>query len=237
MLRMLKIFDYLCRKNNIEYWIDFGTLLGAVRHKGFIPWDGDLDVGMTRKCYDKFLETCILQLPQDIFFQNSKTDPYYSSKKNITEAKLRDKYSNYDEWQEKNPTLKWHNGIQVDIFVYDKWLSKTKSISNIQRRIMFRSLLSNRFLKIFYKHHKVNHYATLYGNIIKEDDIFPLNTLEFEGFPVMIPNNYCKYLRGLYGDYMKLPPENERHTHEGKIEPLRPCNHKEILNWDKDKII
>jgi lipopolysaccharide cholinephosphotransferase len=231
MLRMLKIFDYLCRNNNIDYWINFGTLLGAVRHKGFIPWDADLDVGMTRESYNKFVETGVPQLPNDIFFQNSKTDPYYPAK-NIVEAKLRDKYSNYIEWQEQNPNSKWHNGIQLDIFVYDKWLSKNKSIFEIQRKIIVRSALLKRFLKLFYKLIRVNHYAVPDGSIFKEDDVFPLKTLEFEGVWVMAPKNYDKYLRSFYGDYMKYPPENERYPHEGKIDVFNPCNHKEILYWD-----
>jgi phosphorylcholine metabolism protein LicD len=194
MLRLLKIFDYLCRKNNIEYWINFGTLLGAVRHKGFIPWDADIDVGMTRESYNRFLETCVSQLSRDIFFQNAKTDPYYNDNL-IIEAKLRDKYSNYIEWQEKNPNSKWHNGIQLDIFIYDKWLSKTKPIFKIQKNLITRSLLFKRFLKFFYKLIKVKHYATPYGVIFKENDVFPLKTLEFEDFTPMVPKNYDKYLK------------------------------------------
>ena len=54
-LKMLQIFDNLCKDNGLEYWLDFGNLLGAVRHKGFIPWDGDIDICMPRKDYQKFL--------------------------------------------------------------------------------------------------------------------------------------------------------------------------------------
>ena len=53
---MMKIFDELCKENNFEYWLDFGNLLGAVRHKGFIPWDDDVDLGMPREDYEKFIE-------------------------------------------------------------------------------------------------------------------------------------------------------------------------------------
>jgi len=231
MLRMLKVFDYLCRENNIEYWIDFGTLLGAVRHKGFIPWDGDLDVGMTRNSYKKFMKACVSFLPHDIFFQNAKTDPYYPAR-NLLEAKLRDKYSNYVEWKEQNPHIKWHNGIQLDIFVYDRWLSKNKIIFEVQKKIMVKSVMFQRFLKLFYKIKKVKHYAVPEGMIFNERDVFPLKTLEFEGISVMVPRDHDTYLRNYYGDYMTPPPENERHPHEGKIDLVKPCNHKEVLHWE-----
>ncbi len=61
MLRMLKIFDHLCTRHNIEYFLTGGSLLGAVRHQGFIPWDDDLDVGMTRNNYEKFSACATLQ--------------------------------------------------------------------------------------------------------------------------------------------------------------------------------
>ena len=57
LFEMLNVFDSFCRENNIEYSLAYGTLLGAVRHKGFIPWDDDLDVMMTRENYNKFLSS------------------------------------------------------------------------------------------------------------------------------------------------------------------------------------
>jgi len=100
------------------------------------------------------------------------------------------------------------------------------------------SLLFNKLLKFFYKQIKVKHYAVPERVVFfYEDDLFPLKTLEFEGVLVMSPKNYEKYLQKLFGDYMKFPPENERHPHEGKIDVFKPCNHKEILYWAKDRLI
>jgi lipopolysaccharide cholinephosphotransferase len=57
-LDILDYFDSFCKKNKINYWIDCGTLLGAIRHKGYIPWDDDIDVGMMRKDYEIFISYC-----------------------------------------------------------------------------------------------------------------------------------------------------------------------------------
>ena len=77
MLRMLKIIDYICRKHNLSYWVCSGTLLGAVRHKGFIPWDDDLDICMIREDYEKFTQIAPLEFPKDIMLQTRESDPNY----------------------------------------------------------------------------------------------------------------------------------------------------------------
>ena len=62
LLKLVLEIDKLCKENGIEYWLDYGTTLGAVRHKGFIPWDNDLDIGMTEENYDKFKQLCAEKL-------------------------------------------------------------------------------------------------------------------------------------------------------------------------------
>ena len=116
MARMLKILDFICAKHEISYWMTAGTLIGAIRHKGFIPWDCDIDVGITRKDLEH-LKQVRHEFPADMFYQDGETDSHYPKHSLVT--KLRDRYSNYFEWQQNNPGAKWHNGLQVDLFIYE----------------------------------------------------------------------------------------------------------------------
>jgi len=117
LVRMLKILDHICSENGISYWMTAGTLIGALRHQGMIPWDCDVDVAMTEEDYQAFVRLSG-ELPPDIFFQTCETDSAYPQEMKAIPAKLRDRYSNYVEWQSKNPWAKWHNGLQVDILLY-----------------------------------------------------------------------------------------------------------------------
>lgn len=73
-LHMLEAFDEVCKKYGLTYYVDFGTLLGAVRHQGFIPWDDDIDVVMFRDDYERFQAIAPYEFLELYFFQNSYTD-------------------------------------------------------------------------------------------------------------------------------------------------------------------
>ena len=112
-LDMLKELDRVCRKHNIKYTIFAGTLLGAVRHKGYIPWDDDADVGMLREEYEKFKKVAHELDPEICYFQDHETDPYYR----WGYAKLRRTNTKFVRVGQEH--IKCKTGIFIDIFPMD----------------------------------------------------------------------------------------------------------------------
>ena len=209
LVRMLKIFDCICKKYDIDYWLDYGTLLGAIRHKGFIPWDNDIDIGILRADYELFLEKGVRELPKDIFFQNSDTDPGMASFSWLVEARLRDRYSNYlDSEKTMGNTINWHNGIQLDFFVYDQDSIYENAISN-----SFERNLNNSRIHLLI------------------DEIEMLDEACFEGNLYPVPVGYRTYLQRCYANYMGLPSEKDRKC--PLIDVFTPCDHPESLQWKK----
>ena len=206
LLRMLKILNDICNAHNVDYWLDYGTLLGAIRHKGFIPWDHEIDIGMLRGDFEKFLYVAKNDLPNDLFLQTKHTDVYYTSPSFLIEAKIRDKYSNYKQFKDENPDVKWHNGFQIDIFVYD-----------------YDDELENCFTNSFERYYSD-------GKIhLKEEEIKETVNLAFEDIYCPVPIGYDNYLKRNYDDYWKLPAEEQRIP--PYVEVFHPCEHTEILNW------
>lgn len=123
-LEILLEVDRICKENGISYFLDFGTLLGAVRHQGFIPWDDDIDIGMPRDDYEKFIKIASSKLKKEYFLQNIESEkecPYLFSKirKNNTVF-----------LQSSMINLNINQGIFIDIFPYDYFpnVSKKKII-------------------------------------------------------------------------------------------------------------
>ena len=110
-LELLIEFDRICKKNNIQYSLDGGTLLGAIRHKGFIPWDDDIDVMLLKEEYEKFLKACTKDLDSKrFFFQDYRTDKGYR----WGYGKLRRLGTEYIKYGHENTHYK--TGICIDIF-------------------------------------------------------------------------------------------------------------------------
>lgn len=113
-LQMLEKFDKVCQKHHLTYYAYYGTLLGAVRHQGFIPWDDDIDVIMFRDDYEKFQAIAPEEFTEPYFYQNSYTDrvlwPF---------SKIRDSRTTGVEPQFRSLGSTFHQGIFIDIFPFD----------------------------------------------------------------------------------------------------------------------
>ena len=126
-LNILSTVDDFCRKNNIKYSLAYGTLLGAVRHKGFIPWDDDIDIWMTRKNYNKFIKTWEQNPVQGYILQNTDLEEDFSQ--NFT--KIRKDNTAFIQTEEEK-TTNYHKGIFIDIFPLDR-VAKTPSKIAVQK--------------------------------------------------------------------------------------------------------
>jgi len=127
-IEIIQQIDMICKKHDLRYFGIGGTTLGAVRHQGFIPWDDDIDIGMTRKDYEKFLEVAKEELPKEYHIQHYLTEP----KTPFYFTKIRKNNTKFVEYYIKDHDI--HHGIFVDIFPFDN-VPKNKTVCNIHFRI------------------------------------------------------------------------------------------------------
>lgn len=236
MLEILKAVDRICRKYDIPYWLGSGTLLGAVRHKGFIPWDDDLDIEMLRDDFIRLLAILPEELPVSMSLQTDQTDPNYV----YLYAKVRDRNSYIKETCVINQNLK-DQGAFIDIFPIEasssylckvaaklfngfcfnsamKWGCQAK-LYIWSRKVLLKIVFPIfRFCSRLCGAKKLHH--TFGVNFLcprDKEDIFPLSEIKFEGETFFSPNSNNNYLRKLYGDYMKIPEVVDYHRVDGKI--------------------
>ena len=232
MLDMLVEFDNICQKYNLKYWLDSGTLLGAVRHKGFIPWDDDIDLSMPLEDYQKLIELKD-EFSEQIFFQTTQTD----SKFPFDYIKLRSNRAKIVEFHEKDRDIEYHQGVFVDIFpmltipdgefYYDfysdifKLIRDTSAISLHTPNGKDLPKVRHKLQEALKELHQEDGKKVIYGGEMPDvsawfdiDKIFPLKKIEFEGLEFLAPNDPHHYLENIYSfNYMELPPEDKRSTH------------------------
>lgn len=242
-LEILDVVAKFCDENNINYWLNGGTLLGAIRHKGYIPWDDDIDLGMLRPDYDKFMKLfnehntrykffCIENKPDfhtlaaQIIDMNNNIVLYFRAVKIgigvdlfvFDNAPDDDKIAE-EMFKRRGNLKKWHNRRVLPLF-------KCKPVGNIFRRICAYTLRI--FLRILPRDYfskkliatikrfsnentkRVGDFTGLHDAVYDREILENLTTAEFEGKFYKVPVRYDEFLRGLYGDYMQLPPEEER---------------------------
>lgn len=253
-LSILAEVDRICRKHQIDYWLDGGSLLGAVRHGGFIPWDDDIDIAMTLEGLKQFIHIAPQELREGLFLQTPENDP--SHKEPI--VKIRDLNSLYIESGD-NMQAPYEKGLYIDIFPFidypsvpKSWVKKlTKGIStsySILHKAHYYSLRA--FAEFFWFGAKYGIYRTIWGllcifcakdtymsNILvnngygimhRKDSVFPLKPILFEGKEFPAPQDPNSYLKDLYKNYMEIPPEDKRKIHAIYVHP-------ELINHGNNK--
>lgn len=243
-LEILSVVDAFCRQHSLKYTLAYGTLLGAVRHGGFIPWDDDIDIWMPREDYDRFKELW-LNNPVDGYIIQ---DPYLEPEFTQNFIKIRKDKTAFIEGENKK-YVSYHKGIFIDIFPLDR-VADNKLVYNLQKlNAVFMMLYTRKFappeekgikkfiakaaLKVVPK----SKYDSLKKHLEKSlsrkspenggykcfSSMIALSTLpyssnmfddlekiEFEGRMFSVTSIRDEILTKIYGDYMELPPEEER---------------------------
>lgn len=242
-LEILIDIHEFCVKNNIKYFLAYGTLIGAIRHEGFIPWDDDIDICMPRPDYMRFAE----------LYNHSKYN-FYCPEKTKNFPYIHGKVSDDSTIVIENTNKKFPIGVNIDVFPIDGLSSdyleakkhyesivKTRNIINIKKisfstkRKISRNLLLlilklltiiipfNKAIKDLngkmrkYDYNNSKYVGELcFGDSkrVLEKTLFETIVLhKFEGYDFYIPIGYDKWLKTIFKDYMQLPPEEKRITH------------------------
>ena len=190
---LLKIIDLLCRENKICYWLDWGTLLGAVRHNGFIPWDDDLDICLPRSDYLRLYD--VLRN-----FSDENKDFIIASRESVEKGLM---WVNY-----------LANGTHLDIYPIDFFDASVCSDNDQILKEIDTYWTSDVYCSdkqeiadpgqdnyVYFYHSNVWIKKRYFPGSI----IFPLVEADFEGYRFYIPQNSEAYLTEIYGDYMSYP--------------------------------
>ena len=245
MLMIMKKIHRICEKHHIKYWLDYGSLIGAVRHGGFIPWDDDFDICMMRDDYEKFNRIAQKELGKEYFWQTWDTDPGFI----FAFGKVRLKNTIWNEKRDQKVALK-EKGLFVDIFPVDH-VPENKFIRNLlffiyiqiaailrcrnfMPRTSFKkivayslrvtttnSLLKKMLMVIInlcaqYRNSRLVSMLSLETatrNLIEKENFSEVSLHKFENTEFYIPKCYHERLQKCYGDYMTMPPKNQRIGH------------------------
>lgn len=240
LLDMLFEFDSMCKKHNLTYYMLYGSLLGAVRHKGFIPWDDDIDVAMPREDYEKFIQLGS-EFSEPLFLQTPYTDNGYF----YTPARLRN--SNTTGVVEMFKYAGFNQGIWLSVFPLDHWddnggIARYEEIRRLVKDLSTFMRIGNPHLDEANKarvaayhgnpmrdYEEVQRLAqsckdpnskyvmtavitqgTYPGKLLNAAAFEKAIPMRFEGLEVMAPCGYDHLLQVWYGDYMQLPPREKR---------------------------
>ena len=236
LLEMAVAISVVLEKHQVPYFLTYGSLLGAVRHKGFIPWDDDFDLYLFDDSYESAMTVLKEHLPDDMFLEYWDSEPNYFH----SWAHVKDMNSRTECELFPHDGHYAHQGISVDLYRIKKMPYSLVESYRIDENIAYlvrrkqKGLIDSKeyetkmSLILDKKEHLVkqndNHlvFATVLPILetIEVNDILPLRKYMFEEFEFYGPSNADSFLTQRYGDYMTLPPVKERKPHYSRVEFL-----------------
>lgn len=241
MLELLQFLDKTCRRHNLKYWLDSGTLIGAARHGGFIPWDDDVDVCMMRSDADKLLQILGNKVHEGhIVLQSHLSDPHYVNPSWMT---IRDTKSEFRTDSYYHQKLKY-KGLQVDIFIIEQGLNpRVLELTRLLHSFFVLSpLLGRHGLSLlrpfaFFNYRWLTNFlypllrrispvddthtssgpGAVFTKIQEYSTIFPLSQISFEGYEFYAPHDVDKYLTTLFGNWRQIPDIASNLGHDARI--------------------
>lgn len=241
LLDILIVVTDICDKHNLPYWISGGTLLGAMRHGGFIPWDDDIDIELLRKDYKKLLKILPDELPNNLYLQTPKENSY-----RLRFSKVRDKNSTIESVEEDIASYRY-KGIYIDIFSEEFSYRGLKNFVDFFYGRAFRRYKRGKpfhSFQYFYEYiislgmlpvghllkwmargicaitkptHVLHSYGIGNSTNHNKDYMFPVTRIQFEGREFSAPKDIDLYLKNQYGDYMSIPAEDDRPSHFTRV--------------------
>ena len=228
-VELMKFIDNVCNKYDLEYWLAYGTLIGAVRHEGFIPWDDDFDIIMMRTDYDKLIEVLPEEISKYPYFKEhcaltrliSMDENYFKGFNSIYDEGHGDYFLDSGLSKSLFLQLGWLKPlVKLDIFPYDYVKEESMEYytkNYLAHKYYFRGLYSEenfsfddefkkRFEKLGFSHDETNYIAEGIDSsyfddfgILDKNLIFPLKTINFEGCEFKCPNKCDEVLKIWYG--------------------------------------
>lgn len=239
-VELLIFIDNVCNKYDIDYWLGYGTLLGAVRHGGFIPWDDDIDLAILRKDYNKLIEVLPEELAEYDLKEHCGLTLLLENKKNYFKGfhsvyDVQDKEGNYMIDGKYNfLQIAWLKPfVKIDVFPFDFIVDE--KVANIQNKFpsaqykFYNDMLDNKitFDQLDAVRREVGFTDSVtekFSNsiegvpqwnveILEYDKTFPLGSIEFEGHKFKCPKDYDHHLTVTFGShYMEFPKVIENHS-------------------------